>query len=129
MAHHCHDGRHQGVRRLTLCRDAEVDEGKGRGFRFGAGTERVALFVVRKGGALYAYRNACPHVGTPLDWLEDRFFDRSGRHLLCGTHGARFRPEDGLCVAGPCRGKRLEAVPVAVEDGAIVVALSSPGNS
>ncbi len=92
---------------VRLCRADEVAEGKGRGFRIGAGTEQIAVFVIRRGGALRAYVNSCPHIGTPLDWLPDRFFDRSGEHLLCGTHGALFRPEDGLCVRGPCVGKSL----------------------
>jgi nitrite reductase/ring-hydroxylating ferredoxin subunit len=102
------------VSRVRLCRADEVAEGQGRGFRLGQGTEQVAVFVIRSGGALRGYVNSCPHIGTPLDWLPDRFFGRDGL-LLCGTHGARFRPEDGLCVWGPCAGKSLRQAPIAVE--------------
>lgn len=114
-----------------LCRVDEVPEGGGRGFRMGAGAEETAVFVIKRAGALYAYRNACPHVGTPLDWVPDRFFDVTGRYLLCGTHGARFRPEDGFCMSGPCAGKRLTAVAVTVAEGEVRLtdALSSRGNS
>jgi nitrite reductase/ring-hydroxylating ferredoxin subunit len=104
---------------VRLCRADEVAEGKGRGFRIGAGTEQIAVFVIRRGGALRGYVNSCPHIGTPLDWLPDRFFDRAGEHLLCGTHGAMFRPEDGLCVRGPCVGKSLAPAPIVVEGGEI----------
>jgi len=112
-----------------LCRADEVAEGKGRGFRLGEGTEQIAVFVIRSGGDLRAYVNSCPHIGTPLDWLPDRFFDSSGDHLLCGTHGALFRPQDGLCVRGPCVGQRLAPAPISVEDGAVVLSLTPRGNS
>jgi nitrite reductase/ring-hydroxylating ferredoxin subunit len=122
MAHRRQDGRRQGVSSVRLCRADEVGEGKGRGFRLGQGTEQLAVFVIRSAGVLRAYVNSCPHIGTPLDWLADRFFDRSGEHLLCGTHGALFRPEDGLCVRGPCYGQRLEPAPIVVAEGEIFLA-------
>ena len=102
-----------------LCAESDIREGEGRGFVFGAGMEREAFFVIRWHGALRAYRNACPHVGTPLDWPEDRFFDASGDYLMCGTHGAVFRPEDGFCLEGPCQGRALTAAAITVEDGGI----------
>lgn len=37
-----------------------------------------------------------------------------GFHLLCGTHGALFRPQDGYCVSGPCVGDSLEPVPISL---------------
>jgi nitrite reductase/ring-hydroxylating ferredoxin subunit len=37
----------------------------------------------------------------------DRFMTADGRALLCTTHGAQFRPEDGYCFRGPCKGRRL----------------------
>ena len=118
------DGRPAGVTRVPLCAADAVAEGTGRGFRLGEGTEQVAVFVVRWRGALRAYVNACPHVGTPLDWLPDRFFDREGALLLCGTHGALFRPEDGVCVRGPCAGRRLAPAAIAVEDGTTLLELA-----
>jgi nitrite reductase/ring-hydroxylating ferredoxin subunit len=129
MARHRQDGGRQGVSRVALCRADDIAEGAGRGFRLGEGSEQIAVFVIRSGGALLGYFNSCPHVGTPLDWLADRFFDRSGEHLLCGTHGALFRPGDGLCVRGPCEGKHLAAAPIAVEGGEIIFELTSRENS
>ena len=107
------------MRQHRLCAESDIKEREGRGFVFGAGTERVTLFVIRWQGVLHAYRNICPHVGTPLDWPDDRFFDASGRYLMCGTHGAVFRPEDGACIEGPCQGRALTAVTITVEDGEI----------
>lgn len=110
--------------RVALCRADEIAEGKGRGFRLGEGAHQVPVFVIRFDGALRAYVNSCPHIGTPLDGFPDRFFDRAGTHLLCGTHGAIFRPEDGLCVSGPCAGKRLEPASIVIDNGMVVLELS-----
>ncbi len=107
--------------RRPLCRADEVAEGAGRGFRFGSGPDLQAVLVVRKAGALYAYDNACPHLGTPLNFLPDRFLDRDGTHLLCSTHGARFRIADGYCIDGPCLGKSLRPARIAVEAGEILL--------
>jgi nitrite reductase/ring-hydroxylating ferredoxin subunit len=105
-----------------LCRVEDVPEGGGRGFRFGSGPDLETLFVVKRQGALHAYANSCPHIGTPLDLVPDRFFARDGEHLLCATHGALFRVEDGVCIAGPCIGKRLRPVAIRIEAGEIVLA-------
>lgn len=97
-----------------LCRLAEIAEGEGRGFTLGAGADEVALFVVRRNDDAFGYLNACPHLGTPLDWSgfdgDGRFVSADSGNILCATHGAEFRIGDGLCLAGPCRGKHLRAV-------------------
>jgi nitrite reductase/ring-hydroxylating ferredoxin subunit len=66
-----------------------------------------------------AYENSCPHLGSPLDWVPDRFLDLERRHILCATHGALFRIADGFCVGGPCAGKSLKPVASRVEAGGI----------
>ncbi|MXX07265.1 MAG: Rieske 2Fe-2S domain-containing protein [Gammaproteobacteria bacterium] len=77
------------------------------------------FFLVRKDDQLYLYRNICPHLGTPLNWEEDRFLDPDGALIQCSTHGALFRIEDGFCLAGPCMGAHLIAVPFVVVDGIV----------
>ena len=98
----------------ALCALADLAEGVPRGLT-APGDEPLDLLVMRQGGRIVAYVNRCPHRGTPLDWAPDRFLTPDGRHFQCATHGARFRIADGYCVAGPCRGERLRAVPVRVE--------------
>ena len=88
-------------------------------FRLDCGGRRVHGFVVNHDGTYHAYVNSCPHVGTPLEWEPDEFMDRDGRHLVCSTHGALFRVEDGVCVAGPCQGDQLEPFPIALRDGVV----------
>ncbi len=75
--------------------------------------------VVRKGDKAYAYLNRCPHTGGPMDWAEGQFLSMDGDVILCSMHGARFRIEDGLCLAGPCVGQSLSSVSLAINDDCI----------
>ncbi len=109
-----------------LCRLDEIGDPGSRGFRIGSGTETRAVFVVRHGGRVVAYENACPHTGSPLDWRPDSFLDLEKRHILCATHGALFRIEDGYCFAGPCAGQGLKPVAITIEAGCISL---SPGGA
>jgi nitrite reductase/ring-hydroxylating ferredoxin subunit len=102
------------VRRI-LCRADEIAEGEARGFPPVPGG-LIGLVALRRGGELRVYVNACPHLGLPLEVLPDRFLDSAGRYLVCSAHGARFRPEDGHCIAGPCSGEALEPVPAEVDE-------------
>jgi len=103
-----------------LCPLESIPDGGARGFEPMPGLPD-GLVVVRRGGAVLAYANACPHLGIALEILPDRFLDPRGRHIVCATHGALFRVGDGVCVAGPCAGEALEAVPARVEAGTVIV--------
>lgn len=106
--------------RIALCHANEIAEGQARGFLVGEGVMRRDVILVRRDGVLRAYVNACPHQGTPLETFPDRFLDQDGL-LVCSTHGARFRVEDGFCVSGPCAGKSLQRLAWTVENGDVVV--------
>jgi len=105
-----------------LCALDEVPDPGAKGFRFREGDYLFLGFVVRRGGVVRGYVDRCPHAGTPLALIGDRFLTREGDLILCSTHGALFRPLDGVCVAGPCAGLALAPWPVAIEDGAVVTA-------
>ena len=60
-------------------------------------------FAVRYKGGVQAYLNRCAHIPMEMDYQENRFFDESGKWLMCATHGAVYAPETGQCVEGPCR--------------------------
>ena len=79
----------------------------------------VRAFALRFEGQVVAYLNRCLHVPVEMDWRPGEFFDDSGLYLICATHGAVYRPETGECIAGPCRGARLEPVEVVEQDGCI----------
>lgn len=106
---------------LTVCRLDEIPDGGGRGFTVETMRGARDIFIVRRGDALFAYENSCPHVGTPLDWVPDRFLSEDGSHIVCATHGAQFRIEDGMCFSGPCHGVPLTRAAVEVRDGAIML--------
>ena len=104
----------------VLCRIADIPANGARGFP-GADGAFTGLIAVRQGDDVYVYENACPHIGTPLDWTPDRFLSADGRYLICATHGAQFTVATGFCVSGPCRGDRLTPVAFLVRDGAILI--------
>ncbi len=101
------------------CRLADLPQGSHGLLRDETG--RYRLLVVRRGDELHAYHNRCPHTGAPLEWREHDFLDREGRYIQCSLHGALFRIEDGLCLAGPCRGRSLERVELELSgDGTVL---------
>ena len=102
---------------IALIAASEIEEGCSKEVE--AGSEQ--FFLVRRDDQLYLYRNICPHLGTPLNWDEDRFLDPDGALIQCVTHGALFRIEDGLCLAGPCYGAHLQAVPFHLVDGMVMI--------
>ena len=105
-----------------LCVLADIPDPGAKGFRFRDGDALFMGFVVRRGEDVHGYVDHCPHAGTPLALISDRFLTREGDLILCSTHGALFRIEDGACAAGPCPGARLFGWPVSVEDGTIITA-------
>lgn len=104
---------------VRLCRLDELAEPGARGFSFRAGDNLFAGFIVRQGGAVRGFVDCCPHAGMPLALLPDRYLTGAGDLILCASHGALFRPGDGVCVGGPCAGRALTPWPVAVEDGEV----------
>jgi len=103
------------------CTAATVPPGHSATFRLERAGRTVHGFVVNFDGHYGAYVNSCPHVGTPLDLWPNEFFTDDGRVLICSTHGAVFEPTTGHCIAGPCVGDRLTPLPLALDDGTLVV--------
>ncbi len=105
--------------RHPLCALDELPEPASRGFSLALPEGNLELVLVRVGGRLRAYRNRCPHTGVNLEWRPDQFLDFSESFIQCATHGALFRPDDGLCVRGPCAGQRLEPLALVVDAGRV----------
>jgi len=102
--------------------------GEGGGVRFSVvieGVERPA-FAVRFHGRLHAYLNVCRHQARELDFGDAHFFDDAYDALVCCHHGARYRPDDGECVAGPCEGGRLTTLVLEEREGALWCAGLAP---
>ncbi|MFQ5955816.1 MAG: Rieske (2Fe-2S) protein, partial [Kiloniellales bacterium] len=64
--------------RAPLCRLDELPDGGAKGFIVPGVGETGDLFLVRRGRRVYGYVNSCPHAGTPLELIEDRFLNRDG---------------------------------------------------
>ena len=90
-------------------------------FNWGDGDWPLSLFLVRRGDDVFGYVNRCPHAGHELNLMPNEFLTADGELILCRSHGARFRAEDGFCVLGPCPGASLHTFAVAVADGDVVV--------
>ncbi len=101
------------------------EQGKGLRFALPALGEFAGGFVVRYHGQAYAYVNQCAHVAVELDWNEGEFFTAEKEHLICATHGAHYRPDNGYCVMGPCKGKRLRAIPLTEQNQIISIDISA----
>jgi nitrite reductase/ring-hydroxylating ferredoxin subunit len=105
----------------VICPLHELADPGARGFTMGRGDWPLRGFVVRRGGLVRAYVNHCPHAGFPLNWNPHAFLAPAAPLILCSMHGALFDMESGLCVAGPCEGLGLRALPVRVERGYVML--------
>jgi nitrite reductase/ring-hydroxylating ferredoxin subunit len=90
-----------------------IGEGQAAAFRIAVDGIEHDAFVVRWRGALHAWLNVCRHQQRRLDFGDLHFFDDEYDALVCCHHGARYRPDTGACVAGPCEGAGL--TPLALE--------------
>ena len=90
---------------IALCASADLQEG-GLAVPFDVqyGGQTCRAFAIRYQGVAHAYLNRCTHVPMEMDYQPNRFFDDSGKWLLCATHGAAYAPDTGSCAGGPCRG-------------------------
>ncbi|MDP3802625.1 Rieske (2Fe-2S) protein [Brevundimonas sp.] len=104
---------------VILCAEADIPDPGSRGFVLQIGEAFFHGFVVRKDGQVAGYVDRCPHQGFPLAIELDRYLVPDGSLILCGWHGAVFKPLSGECVGGPCAGARLTAWPVEASGGAI----------
>jgi nitrite reductase/ring-hydroxylating ferredoxin subunit len=106
----------------VLCSLAELEPTGSRGFSVGEGDWPLRGFVVRTATGVAAYVNYCPHAGHPLNIRPNWFLTPDGSLILCSSHGALFARDNGLCIAGPCQGRKLTPVPIEVMSGYVMLA-------
>ncbi len=110
----------------AICATSEIPNRRGRAFSLlRVGEDKVErpwhIFVVRWDKQVFGYVNLCPHDGVNLDWEANQFLDPGTNRIVCGKHGSVFELATGKCIEGPCDGKGLEPVSLAVIDGDICV--------
>lgn len=81
-----------------------------------------SVVVTRKGDAIAAFRNICPHANYPLQRGDGRIVVQEGAFLVCAGHGASFALDTGACAGGPCNGEGLERVAIVIRDGVVLTA-------
>ena len=79
----------------------------------------LELLVVKRAGQLFLYENKCPHTQDSLDPMGGSVASSDGLLILCQRHAAEFITDTGECVAGPCQGENLNAVPFTLSNGDI----------
>jgi nitrite reductase/ring-hydroxylating ferredoxin subunit len=105
-----------------VCALDDLPDGAGRMFALPGEGGEFRLLVLRSGERCIGYENRCPHFGVPLAARDDQLIHKPHVSVSCNTHYARFRWEDGFCEWGDCEGESLIAVPLAVNDGQVVLA-------
>jgi nitrite reductase/ring-hydroxylating ferredoxin subunit len=109
------------VLRIDRAERAQIDQGifvrldLPRPIPLAVGGIASTVLVGRVDGSLRAYANVCRHTAIPLDARGGTslgVMTEDGANLFCDSHGAVYRPEDGLCIMGPCAGTHLIAFAV-----------------
>ncbi len=98
---------------MRLCHLSDLPEGEARGFD-PLHCGQHSLLLVRQGAQVHAWRDACPHHGTPLAWRQHAYLNAARDRIVCAAHGALFEIDTGLCTLGPCLGEHLQALPIAI---------------
>jgi nitrite reductase/ring-hydroxylating ferredoxin subunit len=90
---------------IALCNSSDLlDGGLAVPFDVIYQGQSCRAFAIRFEGRVHAYLNRCRHVAMEMDYQPNRFFDVTGRWLICATHGALYQPDTGACRGGPCHG-------------------------
>ena len=104
-----------------LCNLSEIEDGNSAAFTIDIHGKSNMVFAVRNGERVTVYLNSCPHTGAPLDLNAGKFLNLEKKYIICSTHGALFKIEDGYCISGPCQSSSLEAVPVTIKNGDVLI--------
>ena len=104
---------------LKICELNQINDGESEGFTIEINGIKKHYIVIRKKQHAFVYLNSCPHIGSPLDFIAGRFLTPDKKFIICSTHGALFRINDGFCISGPCAEKTLQSIPVKILNGDI----------
>ncbi|MBN9441691.1 Rieske 2Fe-2S domain-containing protein [Bosea sp. (in: a-proteobacteria)] len=104
-----------------VCASGLVGEGVARCLTVESAAGAFPLLLLRRGGVLRAYVNACPHQYLPLDYRSGNVLSADGTRLLCSAHGAVFDAATGGCLSGDTA-DGLDPVPVVESEGLIRIA-------
>ena len=109
------------VKIIDICQFSDMPDFSAKEFSLDRTDGALSGFVVKTLDACFAYENRCPHTGIELNWEPNRFLTGDNAYIICATHGALFRIHDGMCVAGPCLGRRLKPIELNFEHDRIEI--------
>ena len=102
-----------------LCELDQIANDSSAGFVTEWNGKRESFIVIRKKDTVFVYVNSCPHIGTPLDFSPGSFLSQDKNFIMCSTHGALFRINDGFCISGPCAEQALTSVSIDIIEGSV----------
>ena len=105
----------------VLCHVNDIPDPGAREFQLKMADKLKSVFIIHFDQKISAFINSCPHTGVALNWLPDQFLDFDNEFIQCSLHGARFRPDDGYCVWGPCAGQALTPLSITLENDRVMV--------
>jgi len=111
--------------RIRVCPESELGPSEVRAVELPRIDKRPREALVLRGddGVPRCYLNRCRHLPVPIDGGSKQYLTRGGEYLLCGTHGALYRKNDGVCVAGPCLELALETFELVEEEDVLYLLL------
>ena len=77
------------------------------------------LIIFKNKDIIKIWINDCPHANLSLDLIKGKVQSSDGK-LLCANHGAKFDPETGICIKGPCKKKHLTNFPFSIENNNLI---------
>jgi len=77
------------------------------------------IIIYKNNNIIKAWINNCPHANLTLDLIGGKVQSKDG-NLLCANHGAKFDPETGSCLKGPCKEKSLTIFPFIIENNNLI---------
>ena len=102
---------------MKLIQLNEIQEGSSLGIDI----DENSFIVVRHKEQIHVYKNSCPHLGLPLEFMPNQFLTHDKSLIQCSSHGALFEHGTGICISGPCQGQSLKVIPFTVQEGWITV--------
>lgn len=73
-------------------------------------TRDITALALKHDEEVAVYLDLCPHNKIVLSQTGD-YLSEDGSRLMCETHGATFKLQDGSCDRGPCEGDTLAKIP------------------
>ena len=97
------------IKNTKLCNIEDLKEEKALVIK-GDNKYLPGIIIYKGKASIHIWYNNCPHANLTLDLIEGKVQSKNN-DLLCANHGAKFNPETGECIKGPCKNSFLTIFP------------------